>query len=164
MTKSASLAIFCKRIYLSRTAGKPCVVDCIADCVQLAIKTTEWQRIADQIKATFVFARADFVKVWASHRDCQRVDCIAWLGGMGSFGIGPVTQNQKRHPSGPGTILRLVAAPTRIKMPRSIMALRYNERTRCSHLGSKEEEIHAAKSSDAFIHTSKEHCAGARFL
>ncbi len=40
------------------------VVDCIADCVWLAIpQATEWQRIGDEINAAFVTTRSDFVKV-----------------------------------------------------------------------------------------------------
>jgi hypothetical protein len=32
-------------------------------------ETTKWQRIANQIDAAFIFARADFVNVlWADHR------------------------------------------------------------------------------------------------
>jgi hypothetical protein len=36
------------------------VSDCIADCVRLAVpEATEWQHIGNQIKAAFIFARAD---------------------------------------------------------------------------------------------------------
>ena len=40
------------------------VSDCIREGVRFAMpQPTEWQRIGDEIKAAFVFARADFVKV-----------------------------------------------------------------------------------------------------
>ena len=40
------------------------ISDCIPDCVWFAIpQTTEWQRIGNQIDATFIFARADFINV-----------------------------------------------------------------------------------------------------
>jgi len=40
------------------------VVDCVADCIRLAVsQATEWQRIGNQIDAAMIFAGADFVNV-----------------------------------------------------------------------------------------------------
>jgi hypothetical protein len=40
------------------------VIDCIAQCIRLAIpQPIEWQRIGNEIDAAFVFARPDFVNV-----------------------------------------------------------------------------------------------------
>jgi hypothetical protein len=40
------------------------VPDCIAIRIRLAVpQPTEWQRIADQIKAAIIFARSDFVNM-----------------------------------------------------------------------------------------------------
>jgi hypothetical protein len=47
-----------------RAAGKLCVLDCIADCVWLAVpQPPKWQHVGNQIDAAFIFARADFVNV-----------------------------------------------------------------------------------------------------
>jgi hypothetical protein len=55
-TVNANHGIMCERL------KKLCVADYIADRVRLAIpKATEWKRIADQIDAALIFARADFV-------------------------------------------------------------------------------------------------------
>jgi|GraSoiStandDraft_29_1057270.scaffolds.fasta_scaffold2631950_2 hypothetical protein len=40
------------------------VVNCVADCVWLAVpETTEWKRIGNQVDAAIILARADFVNV-----------------------------------------------------------------------------------------------------
>jgi hypothetical protein len=49
------------------SAEKLRVLDCIADCP--IPQPTKWQRIANQIDAALVTARADIVNVlWADHR------------------------------------------------------------------------------------------------
>jgi hypothetical protein len=53
-----------------RSAVLAGVADCIAGSVGSVIpQPTEWQRFGDQIKAAFIFARAEFVNL----------GCIAWL-------------------------------------------------------------------------------------
>ena len=40
------------------------VVNCVADCIRLAVPhATEWQRIGNQIDAALIFAWADFVNM-----------------------------------------------------------------------------------------------------
>jgi len=47
----------------------------VAGCIRLAVpEASEWQRIGNQIDATMIFARADFVNVLrASHRTGERL-------------------------------------------------------------------------------------------
>jgi hypothetical protein len=44
---------------------------CVADCVirRIIPEPTEWQRIGNQIDATFIFTRSDFVNVGVLHCD-----------------------------------------------------------------------------------------------
>ena len=52
------------------------VSDGVADCIRLAIpQPTEWRRIGDEIKAAFIFARADFVKMTTTLRLHQAATC-----------------------------------------------------------------------------------------
>jgi hypothetical protein len=45
-------------------AEKLCVANCVADRVWLAVpKPTEWQRVGNQINASMIFARVNFVNV-----------------------------------------------------------------------------------------------------
>jgi hypothetical protein len=71
---------------------------CVADCIRHGIRPTvpqptERQHIGNQIDATMIFARSDFVKVNGTHSGlsavsylCHRVGIGGGFGGNGSGG------------------------------------------------------------------------------
>ena len=49
---------------VERATVKLCVVDCVGDCIRLAIpERAVGQNVGDEIEAAMIFARADFVNV-----------------------------------------------------------------------------------------------------
>jgi len=60
---------------ISRVTMRPCSNGSVAGCIRLAVpEASEWHRIGNQIDATMIFARADFVNVLrASHRTGERL-------------------------------------------------------------------------------------------
>jgi hypothetical protein len=54
---------------VERATVKLCVVDCVGDCIRLAIpERAVGQNVGDEIDAAMIFARADFVSVHHLHR------------------------------------------------------------------------------------------------